>query len=147
MRRGGGTIRIRPGGRAIGPGRCGLPLLFAFLMAAPGCTSFEVDEIEYPERVTVNTGGGDLTVHYRGTPTFPVVLAFRLRSGAECPEGIDCLSPIAIFNDQVDVLVAEGVVRCEGEISSAVFMDYEVVLVDENEVYTAPIEAGFRCEP
>jgi len=106
--------------------------------------NFKILEAFVPSVVQSGGPHRNLTVFWRGTPSFPVTMTYRPRQGT-CPRDINCSTVEAMFDTAQDPLIFEGAVWCFG-IPRAVYFDYEVILTDANGTTTAPKAAGMMCQ-
>ncbi len=110
----------------------------------PDVGDFKILEAFAP--AVVQSGGPhrNLTVYWRGTPSFPLTMTYRPRKDS-CPRDINCATVETVFDTAADPLIFEGAVWCVN-IPRAVYFDYEVILTDANGTSTAPKPAAMMCQ-
>jgi hypothetical protein len=108
--------------------------------AKPG--AFVITGVKAPNP-TANGPRLDLTVSWRGNPTFPVTMVVPPNS---CRAGIDCTTPVHTFSKSANPLVFVGAIWCSGDpnVVAGPF-DYSVYLEDAKHVRTPKAKVAFTC--
>ena len=104
---------------------------------------FEIASVSLPSSVVSGGARGDLSVTWRGNPTFPVKMVYGPDS---CPPGINCTTPDMTFAAKANPLVFPGAIWCTG-VTSTLFFDYSVYLEDAKGKRTGKTNADFTCRP
>ena len=112
---------------------------------ASGCgATFRITGVSYPATVVAGAPAATMTVHWAGSPVFPVTAVYAPDS---CPTGVTCTTPRQTFASFANPLAFAGTVGCWGSFPNPVVFDYSVYLEDATGKRTALYDADFTCLP
>lgn len=113
-----------------------------------GCSApdsdFAITSVSYPTTVVSYATAATITVHWEGSPVFPVTAVYAPDS---CPPGVNCTSPRQTFASSANPLFFAGAVGCWGYFPGPVVFDYSVYLEDATGKRTERRNADFTCLP